>query len=224
VSLPIRSWHESSLSLKSPVLHPTPGRCITHAVEKGSLKSQKLMNQAMNPVLALPSTELCVGVNNQCSWCAYTPKNSWRSHWRFQLFVPKGQVLHEATKCSHQSRTLWPDMPCDCCGHLDLQHTKSGSHHWLTPSGNISWSALSFPCRVLQKIWLLSFAYVHGNLKLCFSISVPLHLELKRVSAHLTDGSSVSIQTRLWAGRPGFYSWQGQWCKFFSSSPRLVRL
>jgi hypothetical protein len=36
--------------------------------------------------------------------------------------------------------------------------------------------------------------------------------------------SSACIQTRLWAGRPGFNSRQEQWWDFFSSPPRPNRL
>jgi hypothetical protein len=37
-------------------------------------------------------------------------------------------------------------------------------------------------------------------------------------------GSSVSIETKLWAGWPGFNSWQGQWWKFYPSPPHTDQL
>jgi hypothetical protein len=42
---------------------------------------------------------------------------------------------------------------------------------------------------------------------------------------HSSQGSSVSTQTKLWAGRPGFDSWQGQQLDtFFLHRPRPDRI
>jgi hypothetical protein len=123
-------------------------------------------------------------------------------------------------------------------GRTDRQQAAGSRQHGCAPICRLQ----SWWVPVRSPGWEFTGLLQHGN-ACCltlFSESVPSVRLLNRLQAYrnlnheyldpgynddtlLWRGSSVSIVTRLWAGRSGFDSQQGEWRKFFSFPPRPDR-